>query len=84
MYMHGIGTARSCEAAIEQFKIVAERGPWVQQLRTSLSQFRSKDYHAAFVTNLMFAERGYEIAQENAACDVTRLVDQEKYSWRKL
>lgn len=67
MYMHGTGAPRSCEHAIEQFKLVAERGPWSEDLRTSLAQFRSKHYHAAFVTNLIFAERGVEVAQENAA-----------------
>ncbi|ETV82116.1 hypothetical protein H257_05618 [Aphanomyces astaci] len=67
MAMHGIGVARSCRAALDAFKTVAERGYWEQELRHAYQSFSQGDYTTAFRTYVVLAEQGYEVAQHNAA-----------------
>ncbi|KFG66151.1 Sel1 repeat-containing protein [Toxoplasma gondii RUB] len=63
----GKGTARSCEDAALAYKLVAEAGPWVDDVRKGISQYVAGDLEGALLTYAFAAEEGYEVAQANAA-----------------
>ncbi|CEG50349.1 Extracellular protein SEL-1 and related proteins [Plasmopara halstedii] len=67
MSLHGIGTTRSCTNAVETFKLVAERGEWDRVLTQAYTDFKQKEYEAAFMKYAVMAQQGYEVAQHNAA-----------------
>jgi SEL1 protein len=67
MHATGTGMMRSCSAAVELLKNVAERGKWSDQLMTAHTDYREGRVNEAFVTYYLLAEMGYEVAQSNAA-----------------
>lgn len=67
MHATGIGMARSCPAAVELLKKVAERGKWSDQLMVAYTDYREGRINEAFANYALFAEMGYEVAQSNAA-----------------
>ena len=67
MHATGTGMMRSCPAAVELLKNVAERGKWSDQLMIAHSDYRDARIDEAFVTYYLLAEMGYEVAQSNAA-----------------
>ncbi|VVC88578.1 unnamed protein product [Leptidea sinapis] len=67
LHAQGLGVMRSCTTATELFKNVCERGPWSSRLMLAHAAFRARDSDAAFLQYSALAERGYEIAQTNAA-----------------
>ncbi|XP_045776347.1 protein sel-1 homolog 1 isoform X2 [Maniola jurtina] len=67
MHAQGLGVLRSCPTAVELFKNVCERGPWASRLMLAHAAFRARDSDSAFLQYLSLAERGYEVAQSNAA-----------------
>lgn len=67
MHATGTGMMRSCPAAVELFKNVAERGKWSDQLMAAHTDYREGRVDEALVTYYLLAEMGYEVAQSNAA-----------------
>ena len=67
MHATGTGMMRSCPAAVELLKNVAERGKWSDQLMAAHTDYREGRVDEAFVTYALLAEMGYEVAQSNAA-----------------
>ncbi|XP_050354285.1 protein sel-1 homolog 1 isoform X2 [Nymphalis io] len=67
MHAQGLGVLRSCTTAVELFKNVCERGPWASRLMLAHAAWRARDTESAFLQYLSLAERGYEVAQSNAA-----------------
>lgn len=67
MHATGTGMMRSCSAAVELFKNVAERGKWSNQLMTAHADYREGRVDQAFIQYALLAEMGYEAAQSNAA-----------------
>nr|XP_026498940.1 protein sel-1 homolog 1 isoform X1 [Vanessa tameamea]XP_026498941.1 protein sel-1 homolog 1 isoform X1 [Vanessa tameamea] len=67
MHAQGLGVLRSCTTAVELFKNVCERGPWGARLMLAHAAWRARDSDSAFLQYLAMAERGYEVAQSNAA-----------------
>ncbi|CAH2094811.1 unnamed protein product [Euphydryas editha] len=67
MHAQGLGVLRSCTTAVELFKNVCERGPWGSRLMLAHAAWRARDSDSAFLQYLAVAERGYEVAQSNAA-----------------
>ena len=67
--MHGTGTGmmRSCTAAVELYKSVAERGRWGMLLAEAHFDINEKRYSEGLVKYLLLSELGYEAAQSNAA-----------------
>ncbi|CBZ55273.1 conserved hypothetical protein [Neospora caninum Liverpool] len=63
----GKGTPRSCEDAALAYKLVAEAGPWVDDIRRGIAQYVAGDLEGALLTYAFAAEEGYEVAQSNAA-----------------
>jgi hypothetical protein len=49
------------------FKNVCERGWWGARLMTAHAAWRARDADSALLQYLALAERGYELAQTNAA-----------------
>lgn len=67
MHATGTGMMRSCPAAVELLKNVAERGKWSDQLMIAHTDYREGRINEAFVNYALLAEMGYEVAQSNAA-----------------
>ena len=67
MHATGAGMTRSCPAAVELLKNVAERGKWSDQLMVAHTDYREDRINEAFVNYALLAEMGYEVAQSNAA-----------------
>ncbi|XP_043471478.1 protein sel-1 homolog 1 [Leptopilina heterotoma] len=67
MHATGAGMMRSCSTAVELLKNVAERGKWSDQLMAAHTDYREGRIDEAFVTYVLLAEMGYEVAQSNAA-----------------
>jgi len=68
MYAQGaLGVQRSCPLAVSNLKLVAERGPWIFELKKAYDSFRHGDYTNSLYIYKKFAEAGYELAQLNAA-----------------
>ncbi|XP_049878129.1 protein sel-1 homolog 1 isoform X2 [Pectinophora gossypiella] len=67
MHAQGLGVLRSCTTAVELFKNVCERGEWSSRLMLSHAAWRARDSDSALLQYLALAERGYEVAQSNAA-----------------
>ncbi|KAH8050144.1 hypothetical protein JL722_11518 [Aureococcus anophagefferens] len=64
MYARALGVARSCEVAVNAYKTVAERGPWIAGLAGARHVPARRGGGAAYAR---LAEAGYEVAQSNAA-----------------
>lgn len=58
---------RSCTAAVELYKSVAERGRWGLLLSEAYAHYQEKRYSNALILYLLLSELGYEAAQSNAA-----------------
>jgi SEL1 protein len=67
MYSQGVATDRVCTTAVHAFKSVAERGPWVTNMKKALLRHKQGDLTASLVHYIHLAEIGYEVAQSNAA-----------------
>ncbi|XP_075983312.1 HMG-coA reductase degradation 3 [Anticarsia gemmatalis] len=67
MHAQGLGVLRSCPTAVELFKNVCERGAWGSRLMLAHAAWRARDADSALLQYLALAERGYELAQTNAA-----------------
>ncbi|KAJ2938510.1 hypothetical protein O0L34_g13007 [Tuta absoluta] len=67
MHAQGLGVMRSCTTAVELFKNVCERGEWSSRLMLAHAAWRARDTDSSFLQYLSLAERGYEVAQSNAA-----------------
>ncbi|KAI9358927.1 hypothetical protein DFJ73DRAFT_905064 [Zopfochytrium polystomum] len=68
MTTQGLGTAASCYSGTGFLKSVAERGDWHDiTLHRAQRFFEVGDYESSLLFYLFAAERGYEIAQANAA-----------------
>ncbi|KAL0868910.1 hypothetical protein ABMA27_007242, partial [Loxostege sticticalis] len=67
MHAQGLGVLRSCTTAVELFKNVCERGWWGSRLMLAHAAWRARDTDSALLQYLALAERGYEVAQTNAA-----------------
>lgn len=52
---------------LQLFKNVCERGSWGGRLMAAHAAYRARDSDSAFLQYLTLAERGYEVAQSNAA-----------------
>lgn len=57
---------RSCTAAVELYKSVAERGRWGLLLAEAHNDHKEKRFSNALIKYLLLAELGYEAAQANA------------------
>ncbi|PFH34315.1 Sel1 repeat-containing protein [Besnoitia besnoiti] len=68
----GKGAPRSCEDATLAYKLVAEAGPLVDDIRKGFTQYVSGDLEGALLTYAFAAEEGFEVAQANAAFLYTR------------
>lgn len=78
LYAKGIGASRSCEVAVNAFKTVAERGPWITELSHAFAMFKRGDAAGARLRYAKLAHAGYEVAQSNAAWLVESLAKQEE------
>jgi TPR repeat protein len=67
MSLAGVGTAPSCPSAVEQFKNVAERGPWRQLMDEAHAHYHAGNVKLALHTYTHLALMGYSVAQSNAA-----------------
>ncbi|KAJ0173468.1 hypothetical protein K1T71_010617 [Dendrolimus kikuchii] len=67
MHAQGLGVLRSCTTAVELFKNVCERGEWGSRLMLGHAAWRARDSDSSLLQYLAMAERGYEVAQTNAA-----------------
>lgn len=67
MHATGTGMMRSCTAAVELYKSVAERGRWGLLLSEAYTHYQEKRYSNALIIYLLLSELGYEAAQSNAA-----------------
>ncbi|XP_037293974.1 protein sel-1 homolog 1 isoform X2 [Manduca sexta] len=67
MHAQGLGVMMSCTTAVELFKNVCERGSWGARLMLAHAAQRARDSDSSFLQYLALAERGYEVAQSNAA-----------------
>ena len=67
MHMHGIGTPKSCPIALKLYKIVAEKGNWTADLKHAFLAHHAGNDVKAFLLYAQNAEKGFEIAQHNAA-----------------
>ena len=67
MHATGTGMMRSCTAAVELYKTVAERGRWGILLAEAHSDHQERKFSQALVKYLLLGELGYEAAQSNAA-----------------
>mmetsp|Transcript_2273 Transcript_2273/g.4335 ORF Transcript_2273/g.4335 Transcript_2273/m.4335 type:complete len:815 (+) Transcript_2273:320-2764(+) len=68
MHLHGIGTGKNCDHAVNLFKAVAERGETILLLQNAFSFYKNEyDATSALHSYLVAAELGYEVAQANAA-----------------
>lgn len=67
MHAHGLGVLKSCTTAVELLKSVCERGRWGARLQAAHGAWRAHSPHRAFLQYAALAERGYEVAQTNAA-----------------
>ncbi|CAH0728616.1 unnamed protein product, partial [Brenthis ino] len=67
MHAQGLGVLRSCTTAVELFKNVCERGPWAARLMPAHAAWRARDADSAYLQYAALAERGFELAQSNAA-----------------
>ncbi|XP_026332861.1 protein sel-1 homolog 1 [Hyposmocoma kahamanoa] len=67
MHAQGLGVLRSCTTAVELFKNVCERGGWGARLMLAHAAWRARDADSSLLQYLALAERGYEVAQSNAA-----------------
>ena len=64
----GIGTHVNCEAALSNFKLLVEKADWYDDtFSQSFAAYKAKDYERALLGYRVLSEKGYEIAQENAA-----------------
>ncbi|KAI9091006.1 hypothetical protein DFS34DRAFT_636418 [Phlyctochytrium arcticum] len=77
MYSNGWGTPQpNCDIAVRYYKMVAEKADWENPIvQNAYSKYVAGDIEGAFLQYLFAAERGYEIAQTNAAW----LLDQGTY-----
>jgi SEL1 protein len=68
MNLHGVGTLKNCEHALQLFKAVAERGESVRLLARGFSFWNNEDdVDSALQVYLLASELGFEVAQANAA-----------------
>ncbi|KAJ3280414.1 ERAD-associated protein [Borealophlyctis nickersoniae] len=68
MYTHGMGIGQNCHVGVSYLKTVAEKADWHDSVvRDAHRAYKDGDMEGAFVRYLLAAERGYEIAQTNAA-----------------
>lgn len=85
MHAQGLGVLRSCTTAVELFKNVCERGEWGSRLMLAHAAWRARDSDSSLLQYLSLAERGYELAQTNAAFlldngEVSMFSEREKWS----
>ncbi|KAJ3019765.1 ERAD-associated protein, partial [Thoreauomyces humboldtii] len=80
MYMQGVGVSSpNCNYAVMYYKSVAETGDWHDPIvHAAQDDYKAGDMEGAFVRYLFAAERGYEVAQTNAAW----MIDQGTYKFR--
>ncbi|KAI8969117.1 hypothetical protein BDF20DRAFT_916506 [Mycotypha africana] len=65
----------SCTVAVSYYKAIAERGDWLNPtVEAAYSAYKNDDLESALLYYMLAAERGYEIAQSNAAY----LLDKDK------
>ncbi|OZJ06468.1 hypothetical protein BZG36_00530 [Bifiguratus adelaidae] len=68
MHRLGIATPVSCQVAVNYYKLVAEKGDWLDPvMETAYNAYRAGDEENALLHYIMAAERGYEVAQSNVA-----------------
>jgi len=67
MHATGTGMMRSCTAAVELYKTVAERGKWGLLLAEAHNDHQERRFSQALLKYMILAELGYEVAQSNAA-----------------
>jgi SEL1 protein len=68
MNFHGVGRDKSCNAAVQYYKNVAEKAePLVSSWTEANVAFEDGDTELAFLEYLSAAEQGYEKAQNNVA-----------------
>ncbi|CAN0310521.1 unnamed protein product, partial [Ectocarpus fasciculatus] len=60
-------TTSRCQSAVNLFKNVVERGPWMDNMQAALRRATAGDYGGALVLYSRLAEIGFEVAQSNAA-----------------
>jgi len=86
MHATGTGMMRSCTAAVELYKSVAERGRWGLLLADAHNDYKEKRYSQALIKYLLLAELGYEAAQSNAGFMLERgEIGWEVFEvWKKL
>lgn len=66
-YEYGIGTVPSCLNAVKMKKLVAERGPWMQDLKTAHRSFLHGHYERSTLLYARLGIEGVQLAQKNAA-----------------
>jgi TPR repeat protein len=66
MHATGTGMMRSCTAAVELYKSVAERGRWGLLLAEAHYDHQERKFSQALIKYLLLSELGYEAAQSNA------------------
>ena len=65
--IYNLAQMRSCTAAVELYKSVAERGRWGLLLAEAHYDHQERKLSQALIKYLLLSELGYEAAQSNAA-----------------
>jgi TPR repeat protein len=72
MLAYGVGTPRSCGAAVAGFKVLAERGEWMKGLTAGHRAYDAGAWRESLAHFSMLAALGVETAQFNAAHILSR------------
>ncbi|KAJ3332759.1 ERAD-associated protein [Blyttiomyces sp. JEL0837] len=76
MNVQGLGTQPNCVSGVSYLKSVVEKGDWFDgSVNRAYRYAKAGDYETALLLYLFAAERGYEVAQTNAAW----IIDQGLY-----
>ena len=61
------GVPKSCTAALRNYRLVTERGPWMKRFTAAYESYHKGDYPEALIDYLVAAESGFEVGLRNAA-----------------
>ncbi|KAK7914779.1 Protein sel-1-like 2 [Apiospora marii] len=68
MIHHGVGRDKTCNLAMQYYKVVAEKAePFVSSWTEANQAYEDGDYELALLDYVLAAEQGYEKAQNNVA-----------------
>eukprot|EP01026_Neomeris_dumetosa_P045979 TRINITY_DN3907_c0_g1_i7.p1 TRINITY_DN3907_c0_g1~~TRINITY_DN3907_c0_g1_i7.p1 ORF type:complete len:799 (-),score=142.80 TRINITY_DN3907_c0_g1_i7:272-2668(-) len=67
MQVAGRGTTPNCDTALQSFRKIIQKGPWMGMFEQGYDKFMKRDYDAALLEYLRGSEMGIELANSNAA-----------------